>query len=480
LNSGYYHFNGTRERNPKWLQAEYVRFLRVCQWHVDLAARGVVALVLSDGIADNMTFRGLRSSLMDSFQAIYLLALGGSSRKGNPDESLFGIGQGACVFLGVRGGSEKGCWHATVQGTTAVEKLDWLGSTGFGAVAWQPLSPSAPSFCFGSSGPVDREYDSALSIPEIFTVGSIGVITGRDRWAIGLTREDLAARLADLREERGSKDHGVPRGALEALQQDDDWQSHIRPYLFRPFDRRVVFGAPYWLERPRAEVMTEVVREGNFALVLPRRRRHFPCAWVSEVTTGHKVASSYEGSHIFPLYLGAEFRPNFTSQVYARLQGLYGTVPSPRRIVGFIYGLLWDRLYHERHKVSLGRGWPRIIFPRDSAEFEAQADLGWQLVELHLGRKPRQAVELHGRPSIPPVGDGKPYCHDGNARLFLGSNGYLEPVPREVLDWRVGGYLPVAGWIRRRRGRELDRADDLAHLVEVLETTHELTQAWVN
>ncbi|HEV7506564.1 MAG TPA: hypothetical protein VGS07_16805 [Thermoanaerobaculia bacterium] len=35
------------ERNPKWLQDDYVKFLRLAQWKIDQAGEGIVAFVES-------------------------------------------------------------------------------------------------------------------------------------------------------------------------------------------------------------------------------------------------------------------------------------------------------------------------------------------------------------------------------------------------------------------------------------------------
>ena len=66
---GYYRVDGRPlgERNPKWLQDDAVKFLRLAQWRVDQAGAGLVALVLNHNGLDAPTFRGLRASLLGTF-----------------------------------------------------------------------------------------------------------------------------------------------------------------------------------------------------------------------------------------------------------------------------------------------------------------------------------------------------------------------------------------------------------------------------
>ena len=94
LKKGYTHKNGIKddgyycvdgkplgEKNPKWLQDDYVKFIRFSQWKIDQAGEGVLGFITNHSYLDNPTFRGMRESLMNSFDEIYLLDLHGNSLK---------------------------------------------------------------------------------------------------------------------------------------------------------------------------------------------------------------------------------------------------------------------------------------------------------------------------------------------------------------------------------------------------------------
>jgi hypothetical protein len=98
------------ERNPKWLQDDYVKFLRFAQWKIEQTGRGLVGMITNHSYLDNPTFRGMRQSLMRTFDEIYVLDLHGNSLKrevcpdGSPDENVFDIRQGVAIcFLLKRG-----------------------------------------------------------------------------------------------------------------------------------------------------------------------------------------------------------------------------------------------------------------------------------------------------------------------------------------------------------------------------------------
>jgi len=66
------------ERQQKWLQDDYVKFIRWVQWKLDRVGEDVVTFVTNHGYLDNPTFRGMRYSLLRSFDEIYVYDLHGS------------------------------------------------------------------------------------------------------------------------------------------------------------------------------------------------------------------------------------------------------------------------------------------------------------------------------------------------------------------------------------------------------------------
>ncbi|MCD6336224.1 MAG: N-6 DNA methylase, partial [Candidatus Latescibacteria bacterium] len=96
------------EKNPKWLQDDYVKFIRFAQWKIDQAGEGVLGFITNHSYLDNPTFRGMRQSLMNSFDEMYILDLHGNSLKkeqcpdGSKDENVFDIRQGVAIALFIK------------------------------------------------------------------------------------------------------------------------------------------------------------------------------------------------------------------------------------------------------------------------------------------------------------------------------------------------------------------------------------------
>ena len=108
--SDYYQVDGLPlgERNPKWLQDDYVKFIRFGQWRIHRTGEGILAFITNHGYLDSPTFRGMRQQLMLEFDQIYVLDLHGNSRKrevspdGGKDENVFDIMQGVAISIFVK------------------------------------------------------------------------------------------------------------------------------------------------------------------------------------------------------------------------------------------------------------------------------------------------------------------------------------------------------------------------------------------
>ncbi len=138
--------NPLGEKNPKWLQDDYVKFLRFAQWKIEQAGRGVVGMITNHSYLDNPTFRGMRRSLMHTFDDIYILDLHGNSLKketapdGSKDENVFDIRQGVAIAFFVKRDNKQErdarVHHAGLYGTRE-SKYDWLADHDLNSTEWQ-------------------------------------------------------------------------------------------------------------------------------------------------------------------------------------------------------------------------------------------------------------------------------------------------------------------------------------------------------
>ncbi len=101
-----------QERNPKWINDDYVKFIRYGQHFIEKNGSGILAFINPHGFLDNPTFRGMRWNLLKTFDKIYTIDLHGNSKKkevcpdGSPDQNVFDIQQGVSINIFVKTGKK--------------------------------------------------------------------------------------------------------------------------------------------------------------------------------------------------------------------------------------------------------------------------------------------------------------------------------------------------------------------------------------
>ncbi len=97
-----------KERNPKWINDDYVKFIRFSSHLIEKNGEGILAFINPHGFLDNPTFRGMRWHLQETFDKIYTIDLHGNSKKketapdGSPDQNVFDIMQGVSINIFVK------------------------------------------------------------------------------------------------------------------------------------------------------------------------------------------------------------------------------------------------------------------------------------------------------------------------------------------------------------------------------------------
>jgi len=166
-------------------------------------------------------------------------------------------------------------------------------------------------------------------------------------------------------------------------------------------------------------------------------------------------------------------KENLSAAFLEALAGAVGHEPAPESVLGYLYAVLHSPAYRARYAEFLKRDFPRVPLPPDKATFDALAQLGGALIDLHLLRDP--ALQP---PSCkyPVEGDHRVERveYDEKAqRVWINGAQYFEPVPPEVWAYRVGGYQVCHKWLDDRKGTTLSYDERLTYqrMVTALERT---------
>ncbi|MGL2788880.1 type ISP restriction/modification enzyme [Helicobacter pylori] len=195
-----------KEKNPKWLLDDYVKFMRFAQNKIESLGHGLFGFISNNAFLDNPTFRGLRRSLLECYDELYILNLHGNARKkeetpqGAKDENVFNIMQGVSINLFVKKvqTTKQKIHYCDVYGERA-EKYAFLAQNDLDRIEWLELAPREPFYLLiPQETPLLEEYEQGFSVQEMFQVGSTGICSQRDHVVFHKDKESLLKLLKDF------------------------------------------------------------------------------------------------------------------------------------------------------------------------------------------------------------------------------------------------------------------------------------------
>lgn len=348
--ANYFEVNGEPlgERQPKWLNDDYVKFIRFAQWRIEQTGYGVLAFITNHGYLDNPTFRGMRQSLMQTFDEIYVLDLHGNSKKkerapdGSKDENVFDIQQGVAIGLFIKRESKQKqpatVHHAHLFGVRDVYeerngesalvggKYHWLWQNNVSTTEWQEIKPQSPFYLFvPQDADLRSEYEQDWKLTEVIPLNNVGFVSARDSFVIDIDQSALRTRIEDFRakavdvsddeikmkyELKDTSSWNLSR-AREAVRTDKDWANCFTTCLYRPFDLRHIFYSLEVLERPVYQVQRHMLSGDNLALSTTRSieiGRGWEHVFCSKHIIQHHTVSIKEVNYLFPLYVYPDLR----------------------------------------------------------------------------------------------------------------------------------------------------------------------------
>lgn len=433
------------ERNPKWLQDDYVKFIRWAQWRIEQTGRGVVGFVTNHGFLDNPTFRGMRQQLLRAFDEIYILDLHGNSKKkeqspdGSKDENVFDIQQGVAITIFVKTSSSQESakvYRADLWGTRPAKYSHLFEQTRNTAVL-ELIKPQRPLYVFlAQDVQIRDEYSNHISVTAAFPTNVLGFQTHRDSFAIAFEQATMEERITDLIQDQLTSNEVIQKydlaenphwnvAAVRAqLRTKESWRGNLQKCLYRPFDWRWSFYDSIIIDRPRTEILDHLVGQSNLCLNLVRQTKsqEWRHAIISDVPTPALFVEIKDGSSVFPLYLytkpestaGTLFattqttrEPNLSRDFIRTAEqtlGLTFTVPAdftiqpptpagaatftPEDIFYYAYAIFHSPTYRQRYAEFLKIDFPRLPLTGRVPLFRRLAHLGHQLTQLHLMTSP--------------------------------------------------------------------------------------------
>ncbi|MCQ2913189.1 N-6 DNA methylase [Helicobacter pylori] len=488
-----------KEKNPKWLLDDYVKFMRFAQNKIESLGHGLFGFISNNAFLDNPTFRGLRHSLLECYDELYILNLHGSTRKkeetpqGAKDENVFNIMQGVSINLFVKKAqaTKQKIYYYDVYGERA-EKYAFLAQNDLNSINWLELAPREPFYLLiPQETPLLEEYERGFSVQEVFQISSVGIVTGKDRIFIANNTESLKEQVLKYCNEFN--------------------EQCVKDIHYRPFDIRKVYYDTKKLERARENTFKHMLpppptnpktpnqTRKNVALNTPRQLKNNDKSWtqcfISSQLNDQGLSSGGNGAGVnYPLYQfkHPNYTENFTPEFRSFIDKHYSHHFEPLEVLGYIYALLYSPNYRKRYEDFLKADYPKILFTNNKDLFRALSLLGIELIGLHVLNQESlnhsfeklkdatigescyspssKLTEAHDRNPI----IKKPAYNKPEQRLYINHSAYFKGVSEEIYNYMIGGYGVLDKYLKSHKNESCDFFDHVSNIIKVIARTIEI------
>ncbi|MFA5361030.1 MAG: type ISP restriction/modification enzyme, partial [archaeon] len=457
-----------QERNSKWINDDYVKFIRLAESLVEKTDEGVIGMITSHGYLDNPTFRGMRYHLMETFDKIYVFDLHGNANKkevgknGEKDENVFDIKTGVSIILGIKKKNKSKklaeVFRFDIFGQRK-EKFDFLNKNSFNTVKWKKVKVVKPNYEFViRDEKLMKEYNKGFSINELFIEKSVGIVTAKDKVFIGNSKEEL---------EKQVKDYFTNKEIDKIFNMEK-----VKKISYRPFDKRFIYYDTDLIERARKNLM-KIFEICNIPTLVCTRQVKSGDIYSHALISENMVESTFvsnktsEIGYVFPLY-SYEYNnkiPNLNQKIIEEIIKKIEMEISPEDIFNYIYAVLYSPSYREKYKEFLKIDFPKVPYPKNDKQFIELAKLGEKSIKIHL----LEDLEISNFITKYPIaGDdkvGKVEYKDG--KVFINSKQYFEGVLEDVWNFYIGGYQPAQKWLKDRKNKILS-SEELVHYQKII------------
>jgi predicted helicase len=518
------------ERNPKWINDDYVKFIRYGQHFIEKNGSGILAFINPHGFLDNPTFRGMRWNLLKTYDKIYTLDLHGNRNKketapdGSLDVNVFDIEQGVSINFFIKTDNKKKnelgeIYHYGLFGERET-KYNFLCKNSMLSVDYYKIPNVFPNyFMVNKNFVAETQFNEGFSLNDLFLIKNIGIVTSRDHFVISMDKNILEKRIEDFFVQQAADLHSKYK-----VKENKSWKidevkrrakdinkSKLLQINYRPFDTQYIYYDDNFIERSRKDVMQHyLAKNDNVGLLTTKafRDKEFAHAFVTNNISEAIFLSGTTASNAmsFPLYLYSESagdqqnliknnvrKPNLNPEiiekiavalslsfVWEKLNGNNNTF-SPIDLLDYVYASLHSPMYRDTYKEFLKIDFPRIPYPKNRDTFWQLVQLGGQLRQIHLLESP--LVEKYIT-SYPKDGDNiiirkiiqkdwELYDTDKQlGRVWINDNQYFDLIPLIAWEFYIGGYQPAQKWLKDRTGRKLCY-EDILHYQKIIKALTE-------
>ena len=505
--------NTLKERNPKGINNDYCKFIRLGQHFVNRTQEGVLAYITANTFLDTRLFRGMRYDLLKTFDKIYIINLHGSTMRSEStpelkDQCIFDIMQGVSINIFIKKKDKETSplaqvFYKDIYGSRKL-KLDFLAENQLSTVDFQEIVPSAPLYIFRPhDNHLQEVYESGFKIDKLMPNYVQGFKTGKDEISIQFDKELLEELCKDILN-NNSHDvitkYSLPDNAVQKIQSirkeittsNYNWKNNLCKINYRPFDNRWTIYGKIFMDRHRPEIQKNIINKNNIVLGIGKSgnvmgNSEWSLVSISDMAMDINVIPR-GGIYLFPLYIyeGMLQYANFTPDIVKKIESItelfmqdcHDTERSengflPIDLIDYIYAVLYSPSYRDTYNDFLQSDFPIIPYPNSADYFFSIAEKGKELRELHLMKTIKQQDIITQYPVYDANNDNivlsRKFVENDNdtGRVYINKAQYFDNVPKEAWEMTISGYQVADKWLKDRLNKKLTN-EEIIHYQKMI------------
>ena len=505
--------NTLKERNPKGINNDYCKFIRLGQHFVNRTQEGVLAYITANTFLDTRLFRGMRYDLLKTFDKIYIINLHGSTMRSEStpelkDQCIFDIMQGVSINIFIKkkdkdASSLAQVFYKDIYGSRKF-KLDFLAENQLSTVNCQEIVPSAPLYIFRPhDNHLQEVYESGFKIDKLMPNCVQGFKTGKDEISIQFDKEILEELCKDILSNNAHDvvtKYSLPDNAVKKIQSvrkeifasNYNWKNNLCKINYRPFDNRWTVYGKIFMDRHRPEIQKNIINKNNIVLGIGKSGNvmgdsEWSLVSISDIAMDINVIPR-GGIYLFPLYIYegmlqyANFAPDIVKEIENRtklsMQDCHDTERSdngflPIDLIDYIYAVLYSPSYRDTYNDFLQSDFPIVPYPNSADYFFSIAEKGKELRELHLMKTIKQQDIITQYPVYDANNDNivlsRKFVENDNdtGRVYINETQYFDNVPKDVWEMFISGYQVADKWLKDRLNKKLTN-EEIIHYQKMI------------
>lgn len=390
-------------------------YIKAFRWASDrISGTGVIGFITNSGYIEKGSMDGIRKSLLDEFNHVYVFNLRGAVRgkvgqtAKKEGGNIFNIMTGVAITILIKDGSNEHeiLYHDIGDFLSGKHKLDMISNfESIEKVNWQRITPDKNNDWVNQRDPRYQMYPLISGEHESpFIINAIGVGTNRDNWVIGFSKKGVQCNVNEIiknynYEVSKIRKTSINKRGKEVLNRDPkkikwtselensalkgkyiNYKDNIVYTLYRPFTKKWMYYGRDLIHRPGQYFN----KWGNSNLVIETTGKGARREFSTLVTNLIPNMDSLEKGQGFMRFDNEkqdetellEVNHDNVNQVFADKLGL-----SLDDTFAYVYGLLNSSEYQQKYANDLKKDLARIPVVKNKEKY---VEIGKKLIDLHI------------------------------------------------------------------------------------------------